>query len=239
MNARFSEIKNLHLFASDGPIGEVVDLLLDDAHWMVRYLVVAISDSSGSTSRRVLISPEAITSSDLADGAITTTLDSQRVRTSPSLDDAQPVSRKHELALAEHYGWPVYWLGKTIMHPQSLERMAGEPDLADDEGISNLRSADEICGYQIRSRSGKAGVMNDLVINTRNWRVDNGVADSSSWLPLESSMFRTSHIDSVCWAKREITVDLSRESLLPTANQFLQSVTQQINLMIPQPSPAK
>ena len=154
----------------------------------------------------------------------------------PDLDDQQPISRQHEVALAEHYGWPVYWLGKTVLHPQTLNRLASEPDLSNQSnGISNLRSATEICGYQIRSRSGKAGVMNDMVINLRKWRVDNGVADSSSWLPLESSMFQTRHIESVNWASREITVDLSREALLPNSQPVLRSISEHAMFLTEQP----
>ena len=232
MNARFSEIKNLNLLASDGPIGEVVDLLIDDDHWMVRYLVVSVAAATNTQSKLVLISPAAISNADLEEGVITTQLNSQRVMFSPSLDDAQSISRQHELALVEHYGWPAYWLGQTFLRPQTLDRLAGDAGSAEEENEdSNLRSADELCGYLICSRSGRAGVMNDLVINLRNWRVDNGVANSSTWLPRESSMFRTSHIETIDWSTREITVDLSREALLPAANQFLSSMTQQASYL--------
>ena len=57
--------------------------------------------------------------------------------------------------------------------------------------------------------------MNDLVVNTRTWNVINAVAESSTWLPLESSMFSTKHVQTVNWSQREITVDLSREALVP------------------------
>ena len=236
MQARFSEIKNFDLHTSDGPIGKVVDLLLDDNHWMVRYLVVAVTDSTSATAEHVLISPDAISHTTLQDRAVFTTLESRLVKESPLLDSRQPISRQHESALANHYGWPLYWVGQTLLHPQTLEHLAGDTELSiDEDGPSNLRSAAEICGYQILSRSGKAGVMNDLVINLRIWRVDNGVADPTTWLPMESSMFLTSHIESVDWSKREISVDLSREALMPVASQFLRSLTQ-TSSMVRQPT---
>ena len=216
MNARFSEIKNVELFATDQSIGKVVDLLIEDKNWKVRYLVVDILDNASATSNRVLISPAAISKVALEDRSIICSLDSQRVKASPTLDAAKSVSRKHELALVEHYGWPIYWLGQTILPPQTLDRLAGDTEpTAEKDGDSNLRSAVEICGYQIRSRNGKAGVMNDLVVNTRTWNVINAVAESSTWLPLESSMFSTKHVQTVNWSQREITVDLSREALVP------------------------
>ena len=215
MNARFSEIKNTKLQTSNGVVGTVVDLLVDDKHWMVRYLVVATPTTSNEPSKRVLVSPAAISDADIGARVITTALDSEHILASPSLDEAKSISRQYELALAEHYGWPIYWLGQTVVPPQTLDHFATDADtVVEKDGESNLRSADEICGYQIRSRNGKAGVMQDLVINTRIWRVDNGVAESRTWLPLESSMFLTRHIQSVNWSRREITVDLSREALL-------------------------
>ena len=82
MNARFSELKNLNLYAADGPIGKVVDILVDDNLWIVRYLVV---DLTGAEAKRVLISPAAISNVDLDDGIISTQLDSHRVESSPRL----------------------------------------------------------------------------------------------------------------------------------------------------------
>ena len=239
MNARFSEIRNLNLIAADGPIGEVIDLLIDDAHWIARYLVVAIEDENSATTKQVLISPEAILEADFENRCVTTQLDSKHVKSSPSLDDKQPISRQHELALAEHYGWSIYWVGQAMLSPQTLDRLSGGDDLVvESEDEPNLRSADEVCGYQIRSRSGRAGVMSDLVINLKSWRVRNGVADSSTWLPTESSMFSTNHIEAVDWAKREISVDLTREALLPFANKFLESLTPTYSF-VQQPTPMK
>ena len=216
MNARFSEIRNVELHAVDGLIGNVVDLLIEDKNWMVRYLVVAVVDGESQHSKQVLVSPAAIAEVRVDDCVIVTSLDSQSIKSSPTLDAAKPVSRQHELALVDHYGWPIYWLGQTILPPQTLERMTSEVDLpAEKAGDSNLRSAAEICGYRIQSRNGAAGIMDDLVVNLRLWRVVNGVAESSTWLPVESSMFSTMHIQSVDWSQREITVDLSQEALLP------------------------
>ena len=217
MNARFSEINNSELFAVETPIGKVVDLLVEDNYWKVRYLVVEIYDAFTTQAKRVLISPEAISEVNLESNSIKTQLDIKSVVTSPSLDEDQPVSRQHEQALVEHYGWPVYWLGRTVMPAQQLDAFANleENSTVQEDAVANLRSAAEICGYQIQSKNGRAGTMNDLVVDLKQWGVCNGVAESSSWLPSESSMFWISHIDSVDWSKREITVDLSSEVLLP------------------------
>ena len=225
MNARFSELKNNELHSVSGAIGKVVDLLIEDEHWKVRYLVVEVYGDFDSQSKKVLISPTAILDLDFEDNVITTELDAKRVKTSPLIDEAQPISRQHEEALVEHYGWPVYWLGRTIMPAQQLDALASNDDAlkVEESAAANLRSAAEICGYRIRSKNGNAGTMNDLVINLEKWSVDNGVAESSTWLPKESSMFWMSHVDSVDWSKREITVDLSREALLPQPARKLDS----------------
>ena len=53
-----NDLRGFAIHATDGEIGEVDDLYLDDENWAVRYLVV---DTGGWLSgRKVLISPYAI-----------------------------------------------------------------------------------------------------------------------------------------------------------------------------------
>ena len=107
--------------------------------------------------------------------------------------------------------------------------------LLKERSSSSFRSAAEICDFQIRSTNGKAGTMSDLVINLQEWRVENGVAESNTWLPNASSMFSTNHIDSVDLSNREIIVDLSEEGLTHQLMAFLDSSQSKV-LQSSQPS---
>ncbi|MEM9941821.1 MAG: PRC-barrel domain-containing protein [Planctomycetota bacterium] len=219
MRKRFNEIRNSKLMAVDGVIGKVVDLLIQDDTWTVRYLVVNVQNTI--PSRHVLISTSAILGCDFSKRIFSTTLDSQQVINSPRLDDNQPISRQYEEALVEHYGWPIYWLGRAVqLSPQTLEEFADADatQFVDENGSANLRSANEICGYQIIANDGEAGYMKDLVVTIDSWMVDFATAEATSWIPSESSMFSTKHIQSVNWSDRKITVDLRQQVLEPISS---------------------
>lgn len=210
MLRRFSEFKNMRLRASHQQLGNVVDLLIEDDHWYVRYLVVAI-DNMLPSKRKILISPAAIEGLDPDKNVVACSLNSQQVVDSPPIDLDQPVSRQYEKALVDYYGWPIYWLGR-IVHgsSQAMERMADESvtTFVKEDDSSNLRSAAEICGYQIHSCKGKAGHLKDLVIQTSTWMVEYATADPSSRLPHECGIFSARTIENVDWANKRIDVKL-------------------------------
>jgi hypothetical protein len=219
MRKRFSDIKNAQFYTADdmgiSPIGRVTDLLIEDGSWNIRYVVVA---TDAPLSRQVLISPAAISGFDSESRSIAAFLTTDQVLNSPPLDNAKPISRQYEQALVDYYSWPIYWFGRTILKPQTLDSIASDAatESVDDCKDSNLRSANEICGYKIESQTGSAGVMKDLVIQMDSWRVDFATADSRSWLPQSSSMFSTTRISHVDWTTQAVQLDLSKSAIEPS-----------------------
>jgi hypothetical protein len=122
MRKRFSDIRNTELFSADDmglrSIGRVIDLLIEDESWNVRYLVVS---TDSPLSRTVLISPSAIHTFDFESHSMVTTLTAQQIVESPLIDSDQPISREYEQALVDYYGWPIYWFGRTFVKAQVLE----------------------------------------------------------------------------------------------------------------------
>lgn len=218
MHKRFSEIKSTNLFTADNaglaPIGKVVDLLVEETAWNIRYLVVA---TNPPLTQKVLISPAAVHEFDPQTNSIPTMLTTQQVIESPPINCDQAISREYELALVDYYGWPIYWFGRALLRPQTLQSLApeGAAESVESNPESNLRSADEICGYQIESQDGPAGVMGDLVVHMEAWKVDFATADANSWLPKESSMFSTRWVSQLDWQARKVIVDLTRAALEP------------------------
>jgi hypothetical protein len=220
MRKRFSDIKNSKVFTSEDSglcsVGEVTDLLIEDGSWGIRYLVVA---THSPLPRNVLVSPAAIHGFDFPSKSIATMLTAHQIAESPPLESDLPISRQYEQALVDYYGWPIYWFGRVLMNPQSLDAFANNTATSgiDDHAPSNLRSANEICKYQIESNGGSAGVMKDLVIQMNSWTVDYATADARSWLPRESSMFSTKWISHVDWSNRRVEVDLTETVLEPVS----------------------
>jgi len=83
---KVSKLRGFHLLATDGEIGHVDDVLIDERTWTVRYLVVDTSNWIGG--RSVLISPATIGSVDSVHKAIQVALTREAIKNSPSVDAA-------------------------------------------------------------------------------------------------------------------------------------------------------
>jgi len=97
-----NEVIGYHLKATDGSMGHIEDLILDDQDWIVRYLEV--DTRNWLPSRHVLVSPAWVEQIDWATLQVQVRLSQQLVKSAPKYDSSQPVSRNYQLALYKHYG---------------------------------------------------------------------------------------------------------------------------------------
>ena len=81
---RTDQIIGLHLHATDGEIGHVDDLLIDEDTWRIRYLVVDTSNWIGG--KWVAIVPSVLRSIDWAAGTLEVAITRDAVKNSPSMD---------------------------------------------------------------------------------------------------------------------------------------------------------
>lgn len=77
-------IIGFHLLASDGSIGHVDDLLIDEQTLTLRYLVVDTSNWIGG--RHVLVAANAITAMDPVERTITVTVTRDHIKQAPSVN---------------------------------------------------------------------------------------------------------------------------------------------------------
>src|ERR1035441_10402649 len=103
------DLENCAIRATDGLIGHVKDFYFDDEAWLVRYLVV--ETGSWLSSRKVLISPIAISHPDWTGKVLPVSITKEQVKNSPDIDTDKPVSRQHEMQYLRYYGYPYYWAG--------------------------------------------------------------------------------------------------------------------------------
>ncbi|MBC7634699.1 MAG: PRC-barrel domain containing protein, partial [Acetobacteraceae bacterium] len=92
--------------ATDGEIGHVENLLIDDVAWAVRYLIV--DTSNWWFGQHVLIAPFAVRSISWADQLITLTLSREKVKASPTWDPMAVIDQAYQQRLHTHYDWPGY-----------------------------------------------------------------------------------------------------------------------------------
>ena len=96
------EVEGYRLHARDGEIGHVVDFVLDDQAWSVRYLEIATG--GWFPGKKVLLSPAWIRGVDMARNEVQVNLPLELIKTAPEYDPATLISRDYQLALYKHYG---------------------------------------------------------------------------------------------------------------------------------------
>jgi uncharacterized protein YrrD len=102
-----------HIKATDGEVGHVESLLINEDTWAVQYLVV--NTSNWWMGHRVLIAPEWIDAVSWRDETVSLDLERAAVRTSPHYESSEQLNREREVALYDHYGRPGYWKIETVI----------------------------------------------------------------------------------------------------------------------------
>jgi hypothetical protein len=108
-----------HIDATDGGMGQVKGLLVDEDTWAIRYLIVGTSD--WWVGHQVLIAPQWIQGLNWPDATIAVNLTRQAVKDAPAYESSLALNRDHEIDLHRHHGRAGYWaeevrLGNPEMH---------------------------------------------------------------------------------------------------------------------------
>lgn len=101
------EVVGYHIQASDGDIGHVRGMLVDDQTWAVRYLIV--DTSNWWLGHQVLIAPPWIREISWPERKVMVNLTQQAVKDASPWDIMVPLAREQEVAIHQHYGVPGYW----------------------------------------------------------------------------------------------------------------------------------
>ena len=105
----FNAVMGHHIEATDGDIGHVQGLLVEEETWAVRYLVV--ETSNWWLGHQVLIAPDWIENVSWHDATVVVKMTRQEIKDSPSYDAAMRLERWQETAIHEHYGRTCYLVG--------------------------------------------------------------------------------------------------------------------------------
>lgn len=96
-------IRGYHIHATDGSIGHVENVLLDDVTWAIRYVIV--DTRNWWPGAHVLISPCAVQTIEWTDHQVRLNVSRAQVKASPPWDPADIIVREYERRLHDHYGW--------------------------------------------------------------------------------------------------------------------------------------
>jgi uncharacterized protein YrrD len=96
-----------HIHATNGEIGHVSTLLVDEKSWAIRYMVV--DTSNWWMGHRVLVAPQWITDISWADESVTVNLTRERIQTAKDFDSTGELNTERETALYRHHQQQSYW----------------------------------------------------------------------------------------------------------------------------------
>ncbi|HEY4187850.1 MAG TPA: PRC-barrel domain-containing protein [Polyangia bacterium] len=211
------DLEGYNVTAVDGEVGKVVDFLLDDQRWVIRYLVVQTGRVFLSGAR-VLISPISFQPPQWGKHAFPVNLTMEKVKNSPGVDVDKPVSRQHERAFSGYYAYPFYWgfmqpwgIGT---QPALLATVPPPPD--QDEDSSNdvhLRSAREVRGYHIQGTDDGIGHVTDFIVDDESWEVRYLVVDTRGWWFGKHVLIAPQWATRIDWAENRVHVDMSRDNI--------------------------
>lgn len=170
--------------ATDGDIGRVGDLLLEDDTHAIRWIV---ADTGGWMAAHETLLPPVACRPDDSLGRLNTDLTSEQVRTCPPASADRPVGRAYEKMLFEHYRIGPYWSlapgGGMLPPPAPTDAgMPGHEEAERAEAV-HLRSVRELLGYHIEATDDTAGHIADLVFDADDWHLRFVVGNTRNWLP--------------------------------------------------------
>jgi hypothetical protein len=102
------EVSDYHIQAADGEIGHVVDFVVDDERWAIRYLI--IDTSNWWTGKKVLVSLQWIERISWDESKIFINLTREAIKRSPEYTDDSLLTREYEIGLHRHYDRRGYWV---------------------------------------------------------------------------------------------------------------------------------
>lgn len=101
------EVTGYHIVALDDKIGHVVDFIVDDETWVIRYMVV--DTRNWLPGKKVLVAPTWIEKVVWAEEIVYVNLYRETIESSPAYNPSTPVNREYEERLYDFYGRPKYW----------------------------------------------------------------------------------------------------------------------------------
>lgn len=238
MLRKTSDMIGFGLEATDGEIGRVDDFYFDDDTWQIRYMVA--KTGPWLFGREVLIAASVLEEPRWNAGLLPVRLTKEQIKESPDIDLAQPISRQRELTMYEHYRWPVYWApmpaatgtavgGMGMVPPAGVAPLPTEtattPSTRDaeirrmaeqqmEEGTTqNLRSINEVTGYNIHATDDNVGHVDDFFVDEDDWTIRYMLVDTSNWLPGRKVLIAPSWIERFSWDEREVYVEMTRQDI--------------------------
>lgn len=227
------DLEGCTIRATDDNIGHLTDFYFDDEAWVIRYFVV--DTGNWLSSRKVLISPMAISHPNWAEKSLPVSITKEQVQNSPDIDTEKPVSRQHEIQHLGYYGYPFYWGGAGLwgggIYPDMLLGYSGMmsiPQAYSPEAVEayvsdeakrhqnddlHLRSCKEVVGYHIQATDGDIGHVQGILVDEETWAIRYLIVDTSNWWLDHEVLIPPQWIRDVIWQEATVSVNLTLQAV--------------------------
>ncbi len=203
-----SAIKGYTVFATDGDVGHVVDILIDDVAWTVRWLEV---ETGNWLNRHTVCLPLwALNPPDPKTHILTVALNRAQIGSSPEADGDGNLSQDHEAKISEHYA------SLCPLYAQCEPASQGEKVLIRPAQVGpsqNLVSLNGLRNSTVDASDGEIGHVESLLVDTRTWTIKYLVVHTSDWWADKKVLILPDTIERIDYVRGRIDLRVTREKV--------------------------
>lgn len=105
-----NSVMRYYVHATDGDIGHVAGILVEEETWAIRYMIV--NTSNWWLGHEVLVAPEWVEDVYWAESKLNVALSREAIKHAPEYHSHEPITREHEKLLHAFHGQQGYWPGE-------------------------------------------------------------------------------------------------------------------------------
>lgn len=205
-----SSFCGMPVFATDGRLGDVTEVLIDLDHFVSRYLVVR-----GNGRRDYIFPPMALGWPEGAtDGRLDLRLAADLAHSSPCISDPGRLLAEDEAALFDHYDYPPYWGGPylwgnaVIPTDHAHQIFLGAPNGR--RGEPRHLRASEFVRYTVQDREGIFGIGDDVLVDCEDWSIQYFIVTRENRLRYWKALIPAYYLRRWDTVERQLTFDITR-----------------------------
>ena len=213
-----SAIEGYAVEGTDGALGTVSDLMFDERHWGVRWLVV--DTGTWLSKRNVLLPLSVLGEPDPVDRRVTANLTMRQVEKSPVIDIAQPFSGEIEAAIYKGYATKPD-RERTLVTANAAQGDPSASWLSESNGsVTGQAEADwhlhgiaAIKGFGVEGVDGDIGHVEDFLFDSSDWTIRYIVVHIGVWWPGEKVLISPLSIERIDWARSILNLDATQRKV--------------------------
>ncbi|MHA6251605.1 PRC-barrel domain-containing protein [Oceanobacillus sp. CAU 1775] len=218
-----SKLLTYNIAATDGEMGKVKDLYMEDKTWHIRYAIV--DTRRWLAERKVLLPPSSFSRINEEEEVLEVEYDKEMIKKSPPVPEESDLTHDKENQLIKYFGWSRDFNEKPLISGEHRvigvfktdNEMTREPvdyereQLIENHRDNNLRSHEEIIGARVHGSNGKLGKVVDFIYD-ENWIIKYMVTQSAALLKDGYSYCSVNEIASIDWFEGDVYLDITVEA---------------------------